>query len=265
MSRNATRGGPMMIGPASTRFNLNISSDRRKAFSFGTNFDVNDDRLGDGGRTSIRGDLFIRPSDNLEIQLNPRYESSRSGGQYVTATSAVPYAPTYGERYLFADLDRESFSLETRVNWTFTPTLSLQLYAQPLLSSGDYVQYKQLAEPESYDFRAFQAGTSSVLGNTVLCSSSICELDGDQYVDFDSDGTTDYSFSDRDFNVRSLVGNAVLRWEYRPGSAIFLVWQRRQQGSAQVGDFDFGRDVDALFAAPADDRFIIKVNYWLPI
>ena len=104
-----------------------------------------------------------------------------------------------------------------------------------------------------------------VAGNSVLCSSAICELDGDQYVDFDSDGTTDYSFNDKDFNVRSLVGNAVLRWEYRPGSAIFLVWQRRQQGRAQVGDFDFGRDVDALFAAPADDRFIIKVNYWLPI
>ncbi len=88
-------------------------------------------------------------------------------------------------------------------------------------------------------------------------------MDGTQHVDFDGDGTTDYSFSDRDFNVRSLIGNAVLRWEYRPGSTIFLVWQRRQVDRGYAGNFDWGRDAGALFDAPADNRFIVKVNYWL--
>ena len=95
------------------------------------------------------------------------------------------------------------------------------------------------------------------------CSGAICNVDGTQYVDFDGDGTSDYSFTDRDFNVRSLIGNAVLRWESRPGSTIFLVWQRQQVDRALVGNFDFGRDAGALFDAPADNRFIIKVNYWL--
>jgi hypothetical protein len=84
-----------------------------------------------------------------------------------------------------------------------------------------------------------------------------------QHVDLDGDGNTDYAFPDRDFNVRSLVGNAVLRWEYLPGSTIFLVWQRRQAGSVQVGDFDLERDLEALLDAPSDDRFMVKVNYWL--
>ena len=98
----------------------------------------------------------------------------------------------------------------------------------------------------------------------VYCAGgSICELDGVQYVDFSGDGRADYSFSDRDFNVRSLVGNAVVRWEYRPGSTIFFVWQRNQIARARTGDFDLDRDLGALFDAPAENRFIIKVNYWL--
>jgi hypothetical protein len=86
--------------------------------------------------------------------------------------------------------------------------------------------------------------------------------EGVRYVDFDGNGSADQAFVDRDFNLRSLRATAVLRWEYRPGSTVFLVWQRSQADRASVGDFDFGRDADALFGAPADNRFIVKVNYW---
>ena len=263
MSRSATRGGPMMVAPANTGFSFNVDSDRRKRFSVGTNFSWNKDLLGDGGRYGIRGNMRFRPSDNVEVSLNPSFDSSRSSDQYVTTAATGDYAPTYGSRYLFADLERRSFSMEARVNWTFAPNLSLQVFAQPLLSSGDYVRYKQLAQSESFEFDAFQPGTGSQVGDDVLCTSSICEVDGRQYLDFDNDGTSDYDFSDRDFNVRSLIGNAVLRWEYRPGSTIFFVWQRQQSQRVAVGDFDLARDADALFGLRADNRFIIKMNYWL--
>jgi hypothetical protein len=105
------------------------------------------------------------------------------------------------------------------------------------------VQYKQLAEAASFDFSEFQPGAGSATGDDVACSG-ICEVNGRQHMDFDADGTADYSCSDRDFNVRSLIGNAVLRWEYRPGSTIFFVWQRRQRDGAAVGKFDFGRAAD---------------------
>ena len=159
--------------------------------------------------------------------------------------------------------------MQARVNWTFSPKLSFQLFAQPLLSSGDYVGYKQLEAARTYDFDPFEEGSFSIEGDEVSCTGGrMCtEVEDDgglrQHVDFDEDGVADYSFGDRDFNVRSLVGSAVLRWEYRPGSTIFLVWQRRQAGSVPLGDFDFGRDLGAMLDAPADDRFMIKVNYWL--
>ena len=252
----------MMVDPSSVSANINVSSDRRKTVSAGLNLDVRDDRRGEGGSRSIRGDIRIRPSDNVEVSVRPGYSVATSGNQYVTATSTLQYDPTYGTRYVFAELDRNTFSMETRLDWTFSPSLSLQLYAQPLLSSGDYVQYKQLAASQSYDFLEFQPGAGTVVDDAVQCAG-ICEIDGTQHVDFDGDGTADYAFGDRDFNVRSLVGNAVLRWEYRPGSTIFFVWQRRQYDRAALGSFDLGRDADALFAAPADNRFIVKVNYWL--
>lgn len=263
MSRRATRGGPMMVRPASANYSVDVNSDRRKSFSWGGNFNIDDARIGPGGSRQISSDFRFRPSDNVFISFSPRWQVETSGDQYVTATSVLPYAETYGTRYLFADLDRTTLSMETRLDWTFTPSLSLQLFAQPLLSSGDYLQYKQLAASESFDFNDFTPGTATVVGSDVLCTTAICEVDGTQHVDFDEDGTADYSFDDRDFNVRSLIGNAVLRWEYRPGSTVFFVWQRSQAGSSSVGDFDFSRDFDALWSAPAENRFIVKVNYWL--
>jgi hypothetical protein len=263
MSRSATRGGPMMVAPASTSFSFNVDSDRRQPLSFGSNVQVGSDRIGGGRNFSVRGDLRVRPSDNVEVSFQPRFERSRSSDQYVTTARLGDFEPTYGDRYLFADLERRTFSMEWRVDWTFSPALSLQVFAQPLLSSGDYVRYKQLARAASFDFISFEEGTGTPVGDEVACSASICALDGVQHVDFDGDGFGEYSFADRDFNVRSLIGNAVLRWEYRPGSTVFFVWQRQQSQRAAFGDFDLGRDAQALFGLPADDRFIVKVNYWL--
>lgn len=247
VSRRQTRGGPMMEIPSTVNANVNFYTDGRRPFSVGVFLGLDDARRGIGGGRTAALDMTLRPNDNLTVWLSPRYYSSRTGEQYVTATGTLPYAPTYGTRYLFADLEQRQLSLETSVDWTFSPTLSLQVYAQQLLSSGDFLRYKQLAAPKSYDFTVL---TPTVSGDTLV-------------VDFDGDAASDYSFTDRDFNVRSLIGNAVLRWEYRPGSTVFLVWQRTQDDQAGVGDFDFSRDAGALFRAPADNRFILKVNYWL--
>jgi hypothetical protein len=264
-SRNSTRGGPIMLQPGSRSLRFGVDSDRRKSVFVNTGFNVSKSGHDAGEDFSIDAGIGLRPSSQLTLDVQPRFSVQTDRGQYVGSTSTLAYAPTFGRRYLFGDLERKTFSLETRLNYTFSPTLSFQMYAQPLISSGDYTAYKQLAAPGTFDFVRFQRGQAALAGGTTDCvGGSICRGgDGRQYVDFDGDGRTDYDFSDRDFNVRSLIGNAVLRWEYRPGSTIFLVWQRQQEGDGTVGDFDFGRDVDALWGAPADNRFIVKVNYWL--
>jgi hypothetical protein len=247
MDRRQTRGGPMMRLPANYQINANYNTDRRARFSFGLGGGFGWDQAGLGGGGGIFTSFNFQPSDKLSFSVSPSFNRQRTGTQYVTATSTLAYDPTYGTRYLFADLNQKSFSMETRLDWTFSPTLSLQLFAQPLISSGDYLEYKQLAAAQTHDFLDLSYTTAN----------------GTHQVDFDNDGAPDYSLVDRDFNFRSLIGNAVLRWEYRPGSTLFVVWQRVQGGSAQVGDFDLGRDVNALFGAPADNRFIVKLNYWL--
>ncbi|MGD2069734.1 MAG: DUF5916 domain-containing protein [Gemmatimonadota bacterium] len=264
-SHTATRGGPTMRDPGSLSVRAGVNSDRRKNVHFRGGFSVRQGFDGSGSERSVSGSVSVRPSSRIELELEPRLSVQTDGAQYVTSTSDVPFEPTYGSRYLFGELDRTTVSMETRLDWTFSPTLSLQLFAQPLISSGRYTAYKQLAAAGSYAFDTFGEGElTTVAGEQVCAGGRIClDEDGDRRVDFDGDGRTDFSFGDRDFNVRSLVGNAVLRWEYRPGSTLFLVWQRQQAGRVDVGNFDLGRDLQGLWDAPADNRFILKVNYWL--
>jgi len=261
-----TRGGPVMLDPGGIRWNTRWNTDRRKLVVFDVNVGGSAGADDSGSRIQIGGGIEFRPTPTIEVRLSPEWSRSSTANQYVASTSTLSYDPTFGRRYLFAELDRESVSMETRINVSLSPRLTFQLYAQPLLSSGDYVTYRQLSEARTFDFRDFDAGTGAEVGDRVLCSGGdICLVDGRQHIDFDRDGESDYSLSDRDFNVRSLIGNAVLRWEYIPGSTIFLVWQRQQAGRSAVGDFDFGRDFDALWGLDAQNTFIVKFDYWLPL
>ena len=264
-SRTATRGGPVMVDPGSLSIDTRFNTDRRKSVNLDGTVSFSKGADGSGDRFTLRTGIEFRPSPTLEVSIGPNWSTTQNAAQYVTSTSTMEYEPTFGRRYLFANLEQKTLSMEARVNWTFSPTLTFQLYAQPFISSGDYVSYRQLAEAGSFSFREFDAGLPTAGPNdAVAClGGSICRVGDTQHVDFDGDGIADYAFGDRDFNFRSLLGNAVLRWEYRPGSTIFLVWQRQQSVSTNLGDFDVGRDVDALFSAPAENVFMVKVNLWL--
>ncbi|MFW6205669.1 MAG: hypothetical protein ACOC5I_00385, partial [Gemmatimonadota bacterium] len=157
--------------------------------------------------------------------------------------------------------------VETRLNVTLTTDLALQLFVQPLIEAGAYTRYKQLARAESYEFLGLVPGTAVDRdGDRVAdrcVAGSICGLDGVRYLDFDGDGVLDGSFGDRDFNVVSLRGNAVLRWEYRPGSTLFLVWQQQRYDRRSFGDLDLARDRADMVDIDPDNVFIVKMNYWL--
>lgn len=265
-SRSATRGGPLMLDPASVGGGIRLRSDGRRAVSLRPSLNLS--RGEDASGSEVRGSLEInvRPSPRVELQLEPSWSRASDGAQYVAATQTLSYASTFGTRYIFGMLERETVSMQTRLNVAFTPALTLQLFAQPLLSSGAYVRYRQLDSPRSYAFTDFGEGAYEAGdGGTALCSGGTTCVDGGgrRYLDFNGDGVADYSLRDPDFNVRSLRGNAVLRWEYRPGSTLFLVWQQRRSEDVGVGSFDLGRDLRALAEAPADNVLIVKLNYWL--
>ncbi len=275
MSDTKTRGGPLMTTPSERRASLRFSTDSRKRVSVEPNISYTSLGL-DAGRTwRLSTELSVRPSSSWEIELEPQYRDETNGAQYVMTDENTGFGPTFGDRYLFADLERTQLSMETRLNVALSPDLSLQLFAQPLISAVDFNGIKQLAQPATYRFDQFAEGTPVVNGDELSCTARgeslsgaaprTCLFEGRRYLDYDGDGEPETSFSEQDFNFRSLRGNAVVRWEYMPGSILFLVWQHDRRDRADIGDFDLGRDVDSLFGAESENRFIVKVSHFLDL
>jgi hypothetical protein len=258
-----TRGGPIAKTPQRWGGTANLSSDSRRPVVGRLNYDWGTDDAG-GWSHSVGLNFTINATERLEMQVQPRWAKQLETAQYVTARTDSLATDTYGARYIFADLDQTTLSLATRVNLTITPTLSLQLYAEPFVSVGDYGALKQFARPRTFDFLTY--GTD--IGTLTQ------QADGSYVIDPDGAGAAaQFTVPNRDFSYRSLLGNAVLRWEWRQGSTLYLVWQQRRISSLAnrgpdgtddwVGSFDLGRDVGDMFSTPADNIFVIKVNYWL--
>ena len=159
---------------------------------------------------------------------------------------------------MFGKLEQKTFSLDTRLNATFTPNLTLELFAQPFLASGHYTSFKEFAKPHSGQMTYYGRDN----GSTITANNT---ADGKTYtVDPDGNGAAaPFSFGSPDFNFRSLRGTAVVRYEYRPGSTLFFVWTQQRDGSDAFGDFNFTRDRSALFRDHPTNTFQVKATYWL--
>src|SRR2546426_10937941 len=232
-----TRGGPMSRVPPGGRVRFTVNSDFRKSYLASGQVNWTWDDAG-GRSVQYNPSLTLHPSSSALLRFEPTIRVSRDMAQYVVTVPDTSAAATYGARYVFATLEQTSISLDTRLNWTFSPKLSLQLYLQPFVVSGLYKDMKELAAPRKYDFSVYgrQAGT--------------IQRDSTGVYQIDPDGpgpASTFSIPDPNFNFRSLLGNAVLRWEYRPGSAVFLVWQQSRNEEQPFGDFDFSRHFRALF------------------
>ncbi|HET7275361.1 MAG TPA: DUF5916 domain-containing protein [Longimicrobiaceae bacterium] len=252
-----TRGGPLAGVPSEWQANLHGGTDSRKAVAGGGDLSIARNDAGAFSR-SLGVFLDLRPSSSVRISLSPNLSLDESKGQYVRAVTDPLADATFGTRYVFADLQQTTLALDTRLDWTFTPTLSLQLYAQPFIAAGDYSAFKEFRQPGEFLFDVYGDDRGTVVRDEGENGS------GSYTVDPDAGGPApQFSFGDPDFNIRSLRGNAVLRWEYRPGSTIFLVWQQQRSGFEPLGEFDFGRDARAIFRQPAQNIFLIKATYWI--
>ncbi len=259
-----TRGGPMARTPASWQARFNVNTDSRRATRLNGSYSHYTNRAG-GWSRSIDFGVTARFRETLQINLGPSYSRARSTAQYVRRVTDALATSTYGARYVFAEIDRSTVSLDARVDVTLSPGLSLQLYLEPFVSVGEYRDLKELRAPRTFDFLSYGVDTGTLAQNAA----------GDFDIDPDGAGPAapfQVRDQDLDFSHRSLIGNAVLRWEWRPGSTLFLVWQQRRVDRATghaagadpwVGNLEFGRDVGDMFAAPDDNIFMIKVNYWL--
>ena len=247
-----TRGGPLALNKRGWNANAYLNSDSRKPVVF--NGGINGSRNAAGGWSrSFELGVNARPTSSISVRFGPELSSNHSVAQYVRQVSDAGATNTFGRRYVFAELDQTTLSLDTRVEWTLTPTLSLQTYMQPFVSAGRYSKFKEFAEPRTLDFLVY----GEDVGTIARSSDGVFTVDPDG-----SNPSPSFTFGDPTFNVRSLRGNAVLRWEYRPGSALFLVWQQQRSDFEPIGDFELGRDVGAIFRTHPTNIFLLKATYW---
>ena len=225
------RGGPAVRQDPYLSPWITIEGDDRRPLvpSFSANY-----TRGDQGRSET-----IDLSPTLDLKVSSRFTTSLSA-EYNHNRNDIQYFGTFAdaagaEHYTFAHLDQKTLSLTWRLGYTFTPTTSLQVYASPFVSKGTYSDVREVADPQasSYDARYRPYGDPAVAG--------------------DPGG----------FNFQQFRSNVVFRWEYRPGSTLFLVWSQGREGSSPVqGGESFRGDLGDLFGRRANDTFLVKASYW---
>ncbi|HET7234485.1 MAG TPA: DUF5916 domain-containing protein [Longimicrobium sp.] len=250
-----TRGGAAVRRADQRYFDWNMSTDGRKRTVFG--WDVFRGTRGDGGSdVGANFSVKYRPSSNIQLSVAPAWSRAEVAAQYVTAFADPTATAFYGRRAVFSELTQQTFSMDTRLNVTFTPTLSLEMFAQPFVSSGEYHDFKEFVAPRGLDKVSFGSRITPVTDARGREVSYSLDADGDP-------STAAFTFNNPDFNFRSLRGSAVVRWEYRPGSTLFFVWQQQRSASEAFGDFALGRDAGAIFREHPDNVFVIKASYYI--
>ncbi len=252
ISNRRTRGGPLTLNPRGYDVGGDVSSDDRKDWIFGAGTDIQNYAQGVDHSRYFYTSIQYKPAANVSISLNPSVSLYKTSAQWVTNFDDPAAGATFGTRYIFANLNQREISASIRLDWTFTPKLSLQTYIQPLISVGEYTGLKELARPKSLDFKVY--GTEN---------TTITRDDGTYTIDPDGNGPVpSFTVSDPNFNIKSLRGSAVLRWEYMPGSTLYLVWTQQRFDDSDPGEFKFGRDMSHLFRSEPDNVFMVKLTYW---
>jgi hypothetical protein len=244
------RGGPIMKLPGSVHTSIGFSTDSRKKLIFNvySNGTWGYHRYNNNIYAGIN--ISYKPTNYLSVTLSPGINKSYSELQYV---STVNYNGS--DRYIFACIDQKVINTSFRVNFNLSPNLTFQYWGQPFIATGKYYDYKYVTRPmaEKYTDR-FQTYSQSQIS-----------LNNNSFdIDENLDGKSDYSFDRIDFNVREFLSNFVIRWEYNPGSSLYLVWSQTRSSYNDSGTLNLFNDLGDLFNA-TDNKphnvFLIKFSY----
>jgi hypothetical protein len=252
-STTLLRGGPSFISPGYWEINMNVSTDQSKNITFyiGNYLGLGDEKS--SCYQSYWSGLEIRPMNSMLVILEPEYSIQSKELQYVTLTN-------YGgnSKYIFSDLDMKTLSFVMRVNYTITPELTIEYYGQPFVSAGKYSNYKVITDSKADEY----TDRFHVFEPTEISYDQPANL---YSIDENSDGIADYSFGNPDFNFRQFRSNLVVRWEYLPGSVLYLVWSQGRTSSASSGIFSYGSDMKDLFDIVPHNIFLLKFSYWFAL
>lgn len=242
----ALRGGASLHGDARRQGFVNVTTDTRKPVWFSFN--------GYAGRTQAQDEIdggidvgvTVQARSNIDLYVGPSFSDRVDTMQYVDQVD-----DTLGQtHFVFGKIRQTVAALTMRLNWTFSPRLSLQAYAQPFVASGQYSDLKDVDDPRATKF----ADRFTSIANPML-------VDG-TYTATAPTGAS-YEVGRPDFNFRQFHSTLVLRWEYRPGSSIFAIWSHGRTDEVDDGRFQLGRDLRGLGGAEGENIVMVKANYWI--
>ncbi len=246
-SNNMLRGGPSILIPASTSTWLNIGSDERKKLTYGGFTSQNWGSEQSSRYQSYGIFLSYRPINALSISLNPFLNLSDRNMQYITTMEFEP-----DNQYIFASIDQKTAGLSLRLNLSITPNLSIQYWGQPFISAGDYTEFKKITDPNA---DRYTDRYHTFTGDEITYNST-----DNVYQVADEPGLT-YSFDNPDFNVKEFKSNFVARWEYVPGSTLYIVWSQGSSRYNSYGDFNLRQDMNDMIDIHPHNIFLIKLSY----
>ena len=247
LSNSMLRGGSSIFIPGSISTWLEIGSDERKKL----NYEIFTNQSW-GGEKSSRDQnygifLSYRPFNALSVSLSSNFNLENRELQYVTTQYYEP-----DDQYIFATIYQQTLRFSIRLNFNITPNFTLQYWGQPFISVGEYTEFKKITDPhaEQYADRFHTFTSDEIKWNEITEQYDI------------TDGTElSYSIDNPDFNIKEFKSNFVARWEFIPGSTIYVVWSQGRSGYDPNGVFDFKQDVNDMFDNHPHDVFLIKFSY----
>ena len=253
-SDRQTRGGPLMGNNPFWGINGRIRNSHSAGIRVGVNGFWGNRNLGDD--YSIGFDVSFEPTDQLRVSVGPEYSRFTDRRQFHSSLDRETGTGTFGTRYVFSTIRQSQVSIPIRVNFAFDPDKSLEFWAQPFAASGAFSDFGELPEAQSFDLREYGTDGTSITKRQ--------DVDGTIYYSV-TDGTDAFTLSDRNFNSLSFRSNLVFRWELRPGSTLFLVWQQNLSQFSNDGKFVGAGDLFDTFGSPGSNVLAVKMSYWLPM
>ena len=248
ISNSTLRGGPSMTMPAEFNANLGFSTNSRKKLSFEAGGSLSRGFDESSSQNGFEMELTYKPISNLSVSLDPEFGTRRNQLQYVDQQEFADE-----DRYIFGSIDQKTFSLSFRLDLILTPDMTIQFWGQPFIASGAYSDFKYITDSHADRF------------------GDRFHLYSDQEIDYhEADGVyqvtetgsgLEYQFGNPDFNVKEFLSNLVFRWEYRPGSFLYLVWSQTRSGADPWGYFHFGEDLGDMWDIHPTNVVLLKISY----
>lgn len=264
LSDSQTRGGPLMQTLRSWGMDVRLGTNQNSTNSAQGSFSWSRSEEG-GWSVSLNPRVSLRPGPRLSASLNPRLSRSVNPRQFI-GTETRSGSETFGTRYLFGRIDQTVLSMQLRLNYAVSPDLTLELYAEPFTASGSFRDLGELALARTPDLRRFDTEGLTTITNSDGSLAVADERDGDSFF-----------IPGLDFNRFSFRSNLVARWEWTPGSTLFLVWQQDRfdqctpatlsacPADTRPGDVPSAPHLLNAFRAEGKHVLALKASYWIPV